>query len=340
MQQSVRRIYTLAACCLMVLAFSGASVAQYYTAAYLTANTTGKAKHTDALLANPWGLAYGPGAPFWISDEASGYSTLYDATGTPQALQVVIPPTAGTGKGTPTGIVYNGSTEFQIDTWTSVFLFATLDGTISGWSHFVPNAALIGVRHSGAVYTGLAITSKSSGNRLFAADAANNKVDIYDGSFNLVSSFTDPTTPAGYAPFGIQDIAARVYVTYAQTSGGPGGFVSVFKEDGTFVKRFIRGTPLNQPWGMAIAPATGFGPLSGTFLVSNNTKAGTINGFNATTGKLVGTVKNLAGVPIRLSGLWGIELGGGTAANGKTNQLFFTAGAGDTEGLFGAINSH
>jgi uncharacterized protein (TIGR03118 family) len=339
MQQSVRRIFTLAACCWVVLTLSSAALAQFYTAAYLTANTTGKAKHTDALLANPWGLAYGPGAPFWISDEASGWSTLYDGTGTPQSLQVIIPPTAGTGAGTPTGIVYNGSTEFQIDTWTSAFLFATLDGTISGWSHFNPSAALIGVRHSGAVYTGLAITSKSSGNRLFAADVANNKVDVYDGSFNLVGSFTDPTTPTGYAPFGVQDIAGRVYVSYAQSSGGPGGFVSVFKEDGTFVKRFIRGTPLNQPWGMAVAPSN-FGPLSETFLVSNNTKAGTINGFNATTGKLVGTVKNMAGVPIRINGLWGIEFGGGTVANGKTNQLFFTSGPGNTGGLFGAINSH
>jgi uncharacterized protein (TIGR03118 family) len=113
----------------------------------------------------------------------------------------------------------------------------------------------------------------------------------------------------------------------------------VFKEDGTFVKRFIRGTPLNQAWGMAVAPST-FGPLSSTFLVSNNTKAGTINGFNMTTGKFVGTVKNMAGNPIRIAGLWGIEFGGGSTANGKTNQLFFTAGPGGTGGLFGAINSH
>jgi uncharacterized protein (TIGR03118 family) len=338
MQHSVRRILTMAACCWIVLTFSGAALAQYYTFADLTSNLTGK-KHQDVLLANPWGLADGPSAPFWVSDEASGYSTLYDGTGTPQSLQVIIPSSSGVGKGTPTGIVFNGSTEFQIDTWTSVFLFATLDGTISGWSHFEPNNALIGVRHTGAVYTGLAITSKSSGNFLYAADNANNKVDVYDGSFGLVKSFTDPTTPLGYAPFGIQDIAGRVYVTYANTSGGAGGFVSVFKEDGTFIKRFIRGTPLNQPWGMAVAPSN-FGPLSGTFLVSNNTKAGTINGFNMKTGVLVGTIKNMAGIPIRINGLWGIEFGGGTTANGKTNQLFFTAGPADTNGFFGVINSH
>jgi len=338
MQGSVRRILTLAACCGLVLMSSGAAVAQYYTAAYLTANVTGKAKHTDALLVNPWGLAYGPSAPFWISDEASGWSTLYDGTGTPQSLQVIVPPATGTGKGTPTGIVYNGSSEFQIDSWTSVFLFATLDGTISGWSHFNPSAALIGATQKGAVYTGLAITSKTSGNVLFAADNANNRVDMYNGTFSLLGSFTDPTTPAGYAPFGVQDIAGRVYVTYANTSGGAGGFVSVFTEAGTFIKRFIRGTPLNQPWGMAVAPSD-FGPLSGTFLVSNNTKAGTINGFSMKTGALVGTVKNKAGTPIRIPGLWGIEFGGGSTANGNTDQLFFTSGNGTT-GLFGAINSH
>ena len=338
MQHFVRRILTIGACCWIVLAFSGAALAQYYTFSDLTSNLTGK-KHQDVLLKNPWGLAYGPGAPFWVSDEASGYSTLYDGTGTPEALQVVIPAATGTGKGTPTGIVYNGSSEFQIDAWPSAFLFASLDGTISGWSHFEPNNALVGVVQPGAVYTGLAITSKTSGNFLYAADVANNKVDMYNATFSLVKSFGDPTTPAGYAPFGIQDIAGRVYVAYARTAGQAGGFISVFKEDGTFIKRFIRGAPLNQPWGIALAPSN-FGPLSGTLLISNNTKGGTINGFNLKTGALVGTVKNMAGNPIRIDGLWGIEFGGGTAANGKTNQLFFTAGPADTNGFFGQITSH
>src|SRR5450631_973518 len=159
MPSSVRRVLTLAACCGLVLMLAGAAVAQSYSLTYLDSNLTGKAKHVDPLLKNAWGLAYAPGGAFWISDEASGWSTLYDGSGNLQSLKVVIPPSSGTGAGTPTGMVYNGSTEFKIDTWTSVFLFATLDGTISGWSHFVPNAALIGVRHSGAVYTGLAITS-------------------------------------------------------------------------------------------------------------------------------------------------------------------------------------
>jgi len=339
MHTSVRRWINLAMVLGLALMFSGAAMAQSYTLSNLVSNQTGKAKHTDALLANPWGLAYAPGAPFWISDEASGWSTLYDGKGTPQSLKVIVPPSSGTGAGSPTGIVYNGSSEFKIETWTSLFLFATLDGTISGWSTFEPSTALIGVRQAGAVYTGLAITSHTSGNFLYAADAANNKVDIYDGSFNLVNSFTDATIPAGFAPFGIQDIAGQVYVTYASQTGGAGGYIDIFTESGTFVKRFASGRPLNQPWGLAVAPSN-FGTLSGLLLVSNNTTTGNINGFNLTTGKFVGAVKNSAGKAIAINGLWGIEFGGGTTSNGATNALYFTAGPSDTNGYFGVITAH
>jgi uncharacterized protein (TIGR03118 family) len=336
MPSSVRRVIALAACCGLALLLSGAALAQSYSLSYLDSNLTGKAKHVDPLLKNPWGLAYAPGGAFWLSDEASGWSTLYDGSGNIQTLKVTVPPSSGTGAGTPTGIVYNGSTEFKIETWTSVFLFATLDGTISGWSAFEPNTALIGVRQAGAVYTGLAITSHTSGNSLYAADAANNKVDVYDGNFNLVKSFTDPTIPAGFAPFGIQDIGGQVYVTFASQSGGAGGYISIFGEDGTFVKRFAQGKPLNQPWGLAVAPKT-FGTFSGALLVSNNTATGNINGYNVKTGKLMGTLKNAAGKALAINGLWGIEFGGGATLNGKTNQLFFTAGPSDTNGYFGVI---
>ena len=320
-----------------VFALTPATAAAQYTLTNLVSNQTGKAKHVDPLLVNGWGLVYAPGGPFWLSDEGSGKSTLYDGAGVVQSLKVIVPPASGTGHGTPTGIVYNGSSEFQIRSWTSLFLFATLDGTISGWSAFDPSTALIGATRAGAVYTGLAITSKASGNFLFAADAANNHVDIYDGSFNLVKSFTDATIPAGFAPFGIQDIGGKVYVSYASTSGGVGGYIDIFKEDGTFVKRFAHGKPLNQPWGMAVAPAN-FGVLSNALLISNNTLTGTINGFNLTTGKLMGPIKNAAGKAIVVNGAWGIEFGGGTSANGKTNQLFFAAGPNtDVNGMFGVI---
>lgn len=321
----------------LVLVFASSAALAQYQSTLLVSDKAG-AKHTDPLLKNAWGLAYAPGAPFWVSDEADGWSTLYNAQGVPQSLQVIVPPASGTGPGTPTGIVYNGSTEFKIDSWTSLFLFATLDGTISGWSSFNPSAALIAVTSTGSVYTGLAITSKTSGNFLFAADVANNKVDIYDGSFNFVKSFTDPAIPTGFAPFGIQDIGGKVYVSYASTTGGSGGYIDIFTEAGVFVKHFAHGKPLNQPWGIAAAPAN-FGTLSNTLLVSNNTSKGTINGFNLSTGALVGTMMNASNKPLTINGLWGIEFGGGSSANGKTNQLFFTAGPSDTDGYFGVIAS-
>ncbi len=336
MQRFFVRTLALTAFLALMVAFISSTALAQYSMTNLTSDLTGKAKHTDPLLKNAWGIAFSPNAPFWVSDEADGWSTLYDGKGNPQSLQVIIPPTSGTGAGSPTGIVYNGSTEFKIDTWTSVFLFATLDGTISGWSGFSPTAALIAVRSPGSVYTGLAITSKTSGNFLFAADAANNKVDVYDGSFNLVKSFTDPSIPAGFAPFGIQDIGGKVYVSFASTSGGAGGYIDIFTEAGVLSKHFTHGSPLNQPWGFALAPAN-FGTLSNTILISNNTSTGTISGFNATTGKLVGTVKNSMGKNITISGLWGLEFGGGSASNGQKNQLFFTAGPSDTDGFFGVI---
>ena len=295
-------------------------------------------KKGDKQLINPWGLVYAPTGPFWLSDEGTGLTTLYTGTGAKQSLVATIPTASGTGVGTPTGIVYNASSEFQIDSWTSAFLFSTLDGTISGWSHFDPSNALIGVTKPGAVYTGLAITNHSSGNFLYAADVANNKVDVYDHTFTFVKSFTDTALPAGYAPFGIQDINNQVYVAFANTSGKTGGYIDIFNEDGTFVKTLIHGKPLNQPWGFAMAPSD-FGVLSSTLLISNNTNGGTINAFNPTTGAFVGTVKNTANKNIVIPQIWGIEFGGGTANNGNTNQLFYTAGPNNNlNGVFGVIN--
>jgi uncharacterized protein (TIGR03118 family) len=127
-----------------------------------------------------------------------------------------------------------------------------------------------------------------------------------------------------------------VLVSFASTSGGTGGYIDVFGEDGTLLKHFAHGTPLNQPWGFALAPAN-FGTLSNTLLISNNTSTGTINAFNRTTGQFVGTLTNTLGKPLAINGLWGIEFGGGTSSNGLKNQLFFTAGPKDTDGFFGVI---
>lgn len=325
----------------LILASSGAWA--QYQLTNLSSNQLKWANHTDPLLVNAWGLVRAGGSPWWVSDNNSGWSTLYDAAGnTNQGLKVLIPTNGGNGPGSPTGVVWNGSNNFQVQGWASIFLFATLDGTISGWapqSNF--NSAIVAVNNSskGAVYTGLAISA--AGDFLYAADMANNAVEIYDGNFNLVKSFTDSTLPAGFVPFGIQDISGQVYVAFASATGGNGGFVEVFKEDGTPVtpgKPLISGAPLNQPWGMALAPRN-FGPLSNTILVSNNTNQGAINAFNAGNGQFVGTIKGANGKAITIDQLWGIAFGGGSANNGATNQLFFTAGpGGNLAGTFGVIS--
>jgi uncharacterized protein (TIGR03118 family) len=305
----------------------------------LVSNQVGAATHTDPLIVNAWGLVHAPGSPIWVADNGSGWSTLYKGSGKAINLRVLIPSVVN-GPGSPTGIVFNGSPDFQFQGWSALFMFATLDGTISAWAPQVDlNQAFVQVNNSasGAVYTGLAISSKASGNRLFAADVANNKVDIFDAEFKLVSSFTDAGLPAGFTPFGIQDINGIVYVAFADAAGGRGGFIDTFDENGKLLKRLVQGGKLNQPWGIAIAPAS-FGPLSNALLVSNNTNTGTINAFNPATGQFMGTVTDAHGKPIVIDQLWGIEFGGGTANNGRKNQLFFTAGpSNNLAGTFGVI---
>jgi uncharacterized protein (TIGR03118 family) len=324
--------------------------AQYQITNLVSNQLDAHAPTIDPLLANPWGLARSATSPWWLSDNDTGWSTLYNAAGTQVALRVVIP-TAGNGPveaaglngpGTPTGIVANASkTDFQVSGAASSFIFATLDGTISAWPGLNKNLATLKVDNSasGASYTGLAITSHTSGNYLYAADNANNKIDMFDGDFNLVQSFGDPSVPSTLSVFGVQDINGLVYVTYAVPNVGAGGFVDIFKEDGTFVKTLIRGPVLNQAWGIALAPGN-FGPLSNTLLVSNNSVDGTINGFDPVNGRFVGTIRDQHGRPIVLNNLWGVAFGGGTTNNGATNQLFVTVGQGiGTDELAGTFAS-
>jgi uncharacterized protein (TIGR03118 family) len=324
---------------------AGTAVAQYHLN-NLVSNQVGHARNVAPLSVNAWGLTYGPGGPIWVSDEGSGWSTLYTGKGVQQHLKVEIPTASGGGVGEATGIVFNGSGDFRVKActtctpWSSIFIFATLDGTVSGWTfQSDPNNAIIALTApSGTSYTGLAVTNRASGNLLYAADVANGKVDMYDANFNFVKSFTDPAVPSGFTPFGIADINGQVFVSFADSAGGSGGVIDIFQEDGTFVKTLIQGAPLDQPWGFAVAPGN-FGPLSNTLLISNNTNAGTIHGFNLGTGHFVGTVKDMDGKAIVIDQLWGIKFGGGTANNGKTNELFFTAGPhGNLTGTFGVIS--
>jgi uncharacterized protein (TIGR03118 family) len=339
---------TLAACLGLVLLMLSAPAQAQYRLTILDSNQLGLVNHggngtqhvhVDPLLANPWGLARSATGPWYVPDNDTGWTTLYNATGGQIPLRILIPTAGselgsaqgGNGPGTPTGIVFNGSSDFQIQGMPAVFLFDTLDGTISGYVPAVnPNQALIAVDNSagGALYQGLAITSYPSGNFLYAADNANNVIDMYDGNFNLVKSFGDPNIPSTFSVFNVQDINGMVYVCYAKPNYGSGGYVDLFTENGVLVKTLIQGLPLNQAWGVALAPSN-FGPLSNTLLISNNSYNGTINGFDPNTGKFVGTIKDQKGKQVILNNLWGIAFGGGNSSSGATNELFVTVGNGD-----------
>lgn len=334
-----RRVFSLPVCFgIALLLISNAAQAQYKLT-NLVSNQVGAAHHDDPLLANGWGIAHGPG-PWWVSDAASGWSTLYDGRGTQQTPTVLVPSATGAGPGSPTGIVFNGSTDFEVQGQPALFIFATLDGTISSWSPKVnPNLTFVMVNNNstGAQYTGLAVSTETSGNHLYAANLAQARVDVFDGTYSYVNSFTDPSLPSGYAPFGVQDMNGLVYVSFAPTDGTPTGFVDIFEEDGAFVRQLINGKPLAQPWGFTVAPKN-FGPLSNTLLISNNTDSGEINGFNIETGQFVGKLKGSDGKPIQIDQLWGIEFGGGDPKNGNPNQLFFAAGPhNNLAGTFGVI---
>ena len=333
MSQSVRRSLVSTVIVALILSIGvGTAFAQYK----LTTLVKNSGKEGDKQLINPWGLAYGPSEYFWFSDQGAGLSTLYDGNGVKQSLVVTVPPASGTGPGSPTGIVYNGGPQFQIMHWTSAFMFATLDGLICGWSHFDPNNALIGVSSPGSVYTGLAINAANT--MVYAADFANNKIDMYDGTFKFVKSFTDPSIPAGYAAFNVQDIGGQLYVAYALQNGKKGGYIDIFTESGTLVKTLAHGKPLNQPWGFAMAPSN-FGVFSNALLVSNNVNAGTVVAFDPNTGAFLGTLSTSASKAIKLAGIWGIEFGGGDPENGNTNSLYWVGGPkSDTAGVYGVIN--
>jgi uncharacterized protein (TIGR03118 family) len=335
------RKIALTVCLGLALVFVSSAALAQYQLTNLVSNQEGTALHTDPLLVNSWGIVYGPGTPIWVSDNNAGWETLYTGNGTKVTQLVVsVPPASGPKPGSPTGVVFNGSSDFQVQGDSVPFLFATLDGTIDAWSpkaNIASGIAVVNNSATGANYTGLAITSHPSGNFLYAADNANNIVDVYDGTFTLVNSFTDSTLPSGFAPFGIQDIGGLVYVSFSSVTGGSGGFIDIFQEDGTLVRQLVQGKPLNQPWGFAVAPRN-FGPLSNTLLVSNNTNSGTINAFNLETGKLVGTVKDANGKNIVIDQLWGIDFGGGTTNDGRTDQLFFASGPHNgLTGTFGVI---
>jgi len=334
----------------------------------LVSDIPGLAKVTDPNLKNPWGTSTAPGLPIWVSDNNAGVTTLYDGTGQPIPLQakppvnavaIPAPPSAGTGAvGAPTGTVFNPTGQgFVVSkkgaSGSSRFLFATEDGAIVGWSPSVDRAnGIIAVDRStatdpagdvGAVYKGLALVTTSAGTFLYASNFRFGTIDVFDSSFNLVKSFTDPTVPTGFAPFGIHNIGGKLFVTFAKQNGekhddvaGPGnGFVDVFSPNGDLLQRFVSEGRLNSPWAVTLAPVT-FGAFGGDILVGNFGD-GHINAFDRSTGHVEGRLLNASGQPLTISGLWGLRFPAGSL-NAVAGALYFTAGINDEhDGLFGNL---
>src|SRR4051794_6599234 len=287
-----------------------ATTASGFVATSLVSNTNSasnpyRGSNADPHLVNAWGIAFNPQGFVWVANNGTSTSTLYDGNGVPQSLVVSIP-ASGAGPAKPTGIVFNGSSAFEVSqggvSGASAFIFAGEGGTISGWSPGVNmTKAIIAVDNAakGKIYKGLAIASVGGAPRLYAADFHNGVVDVFDGTFAPVvvsGAFVDPTLPAGYAPFGIQAIGSQIFVSYAKqdaqaeddVAGSGLGAVDVFDTAGNLVKRLIPvGGKLNAPWAMVMTPA-GFGPF-GNDLVVGNFGDGKINVFNPTSGALLGT---------------------------------------------------
>jgi uncharacterized protein (TIGR03118 family) len=321
----------------------------------LASDVPGLASIIDPNLVNPWGIAFSPTGPFWFADNGSGVSDILDGRGQPFSLVVPVPSAARRGS-TPTGTVFNGGAGFVIAAngvaAPSRFLFATEDGTISGWTAVVdPTRALLAVDHSsaGSVYKGLALATDSAGRRfLYAADFGRAAIDVFNQDFQPVvhpGSFRDPDIPDGFAPFNVQNINNLLFVTYAQQdkarrddiAGAGHGFIDVYDTGGNLVSRFASHGALNSPWGLALAPAS-FGPFGGALLVGNNGD-GRINAYDLGSGAFLGPLADDNGVPITVPTLWALTFGNGHEG-GASDTLFFTAGVDyEDHGLFGAIQA-
>lgn len=322
------------------------------------------AQTTDTNLINPWGVSFSPTSNFWISDNGTGLASVDKVSGGAVTLNAISPvtippPIPGGDPSSPTGQVFNAfqaSGAFKLSNGSpAVFLFATEDGTISGWNPAAHTQALLTVNESadpsagdetlgvGAVYKGLAIAQTHDGPMLYAANFRHGTVDVFDQNFNHVKSFTDPHLPPGYAPFNVQVLNDKLYVTFAlqdatkhdDVAGAGSGFVDEFDLRGHLEHRIASHGPLDSPWGLAIAPAS-FGSFAGDLLVGNFGD-GTIDAFDAHDHKFLGRLLGADGKPISIGDLWALTPGNG-AAGGDPNALYFTAGLQDeAHGLFGSL---
>jgi len=327
----------------------------------LVSNIPGRAAKTDANLVNPWGISHSATSPFWVSDNGTGVSTLYNPN-TPDiklALVVTIPPPAGSPAGTvakPTGQVFNGTTDFVVTNGiisaASRFIFATEDGTISGWNPTVDGThAILAVDKSGAeaIYKGLAIGESSGSNFLYAANFHAGTIDVFDKNFHqvqLAGSFSDPDIHSGFAPFNIQNLGGKLYVTYAKqdadaeddVAGPANGYVDIFDTSGNLLQRLATRGRLNSPWGLVIAPAS-FGAFAGDLLVGNFGD-GRINVIDPVSGEFLDQLRDANNRAISIDGLWGLIVGNG-GNGGDADKVYFTAGPNDeADGLFGSLAPH
>jgi uncharacterized protein (TIGR03118 family) len=322
-----------------------------YVVTNLVSNQVNKAPTIDPNLQNAWGVAFSPAAsPFWIADNNAGVSTLYDGLGNivnlaNGASPVKIPGPGGPGTGTPTGVVWNPSAAFLVP-GTSIqaaFIFDTEDGIIAAWAGGLTpnNQAVQAAKPDKAVYKGLAFGTNSTGAFLFATNFHDGTVDVFNSAYQRVSTFTDPKIPAGYAPFGIQNINGNLIVTYAKQdaqkhddAAGPGrGFVDAFDTDGKLLRRLASRGALNSPWGVARA-SFAFGKFSDDILIGNFGD-GKIHALSWD-GSSLEPLRDGNGKPIKIDGLWTLTLGGGRGSSPST--LYFTAGPNDEkDGLFGTI---
>jgi uncharacterized protein (TIGR03118 family) len=327
-------------------------VAQQYQETDLVSNAGGQgAQFVDPNLVNPWGIARSSTSPWWVSDEARGVSTLYDGNGKAQPLVVTIPHAAQAPIGSPTGVVFNGSSGFDVESGKpAIFIFASFDGTISAWNPQAnPTVAIEKVKATpGSVLTGAAIAQVKNQRFLYVADVNEGKIRVFDKNFHPVQTardaFEDEHLPESFVPFNVQNIGGNLYVSFAQQNQaknfvnfGQGlGTVDVFSPQGVLLQRLESGSWFNAPWGLVLAP-TDFGSFSHSVLVGQFGSS-EILAFDSVTGRFEGKLRNQDDEVISISGLWGIAFGAGNTNSGGANELFFNAGINQgTGGLFGKL---
>ena len=328
------------------------ALAQHYQQTNLTSNVSGKAPVIDEHHKNPWGLARSASSFWWISNNGDGTSSTFTGQGQIGPLRVTIPPPPGQdGPSAPTGVVFNGSTDFAVTPGNpAAFIWVTEDGTIAAWNPNVnPQSAILKVNNSpNAVYKGVTIAEIGKKRFLYVSNFNSGMIEIYDTNFQRVQTgrnvFFDARIPRGFAPFNVQAVGTNLYVTYAQqdtqrhddVAGAGLGFVDVFSPAGILLARLEHGSWMNAPWGVVLTPAD-FGEFSHAVLIGNFGD-GSIAAFNPVTGAFMGNLQNPDGTVLKIDGLW--ALGFGNDANaGSALTLFFTAGINDEkDGLFGTLS--